>query len=303
MSASPTILPLDTAETEKTGETCVVSNGDFLAAVFGDDLSDARPLIVSFDGNPTNVPSHAWAGWPLRGREEGSYGTERDTNNYFSLAVFGPDEAGRFRRQKARFKALYAVMLDDVGTKVALERLTLAPSWLLETSPGNYQAGYLLREPLTDGAMADQLMNAIVAAALCDPGANGPRARLARLPEAVNGKHTPPFPCRMGEWFPERRYSVQELVDGLQQVLHDIADERGEINRRKLGWWIRRHVGRIVDGRRFVRAPRNRSAESWRVESVSPVSPVSPVLGTSGDKSGNDTPCSSDAYAPASRGA
>ena len=107
-------------------------------------------------------------------------------------------------------------MLDDVGTKVAMERLTLPPSWLLETSAGNYQAGYLLREPLTDGSAADRLMNAIVAAGLCDPGANGPRARLARLPEAVNGKHTPPFQCRMVEWSPELRYSVDELVDGLQ---------------------------------------------------------------------------------------
>ena len=61
----------------------------------------------------------------------------------------------------------------------------------------------------------------------------------------------------------------------LREVLHDIADERGEINRRRLGWWIRRHAGRIVDGRRFVRASGNRSAEAWQVESVSPVSPVS----------------------------
>jgi hypothetical protein len=60
----------------------------------------------------------------------------------------------------------------------------------------------------------------------------------------------------------------------LREVLHDIADERGEINRRRLGWWIRRHAGRIVDGRRFVRASGNRSAEAWRVESVLPVSPV-----------------------------
>ena len=75
-------------------------------------------------------------------------------------------------------------MLDDVGTKVAMGRLTLQPSWLVETSAGNHQAGYLLREPLKDGSAADRLMNAIVAAGLCDPGANGPRARLARLPVA-----------------------------------------------------------------------------------------------------------------------
>lgn len=58
-------------------------------------------------------------------------------------------------------------------------------------------------------------------------------------------------------------------------MLHDIADERGEINRKKLGWWMKRHVGRIVDGRRFVRASGNRSAEAWTVESDSSVSQVS----------------------------
>ena len=92
-----------------------------------------------------------------------------------------------YRRQRTRFAALHTVMLDDVGTKVSRERLTLPPSWLLETSAGNHQAGYLLRQPLADGDAADRLMDAIVAAGLCDPGANGPRTRLARLPAAVNG--------------------------------------------------------------------------------------------------------------------
>jgi hypothetical protein len=146
-----------------------------------------------------------------------------DANNYFSLAVFRPDEAGLYRRQKARFHALVAVMLDDLGTKVAMERLTLPPSWLLETSPGNHQTGYLLREPLTDGPGADRVMNAIVAARLCDPGANGPRARLARLPVGVNGKHSPPYQCRMVSWALELRYTVEELVDGLHLEMAQVA--------------------------------------------------------------------------------
>jgi hypothetical protein len=92
-------------------------------------------------------------------------------------------------------------------------------------------------------------------------------------------------------------------------VLRDIADERGEINRRKLGWWIRRHAGRIVDGRRFMRGSGNRSAETWKVEatgvssnsaslSVSQVLsvPVRPI-----EKSGTTT-YTSNAYARASRG-
>ena len=36
--------------------------------------------------------------------------------------------------------------------------------------------------------------------------------------------------------------------NALHDVLHDIADERGEINRRKMGWWMRRHAGRIDAG-------------------------------------------------------
>jgi hypothetical protein len=64
----------------------------------------------------------------------------------------------------------------------------------------------------------------------------------------------------------------------LREVLHDIADERGEINRRKLGWWIKRHAGHIVDGRRFVRASGKRSAEAWQVAVVESVSPVSSVF-------------------------
>jgi hypothetical protein len=199
-------------KTDKTGKTDFVGNAEFLRSVFGDHSMDARPIVVSFEGNPTSVPSKVWFGRPW---------TEEiklcaTANNYFSLAVFRPDEAGQYRRQKSRFHALHAVMLDDVGTKVSKDRLTLSPTWLLETSPGNYQAGYLLCEPLTDGLAADRLMNAIVEAGLCDPGANGPRARLARLPVAVNGKLLPPFRCRLVDWAPELRYSVEDLIDGLQ---------------------------------------------------------------------------------------
>ena len=202
--------------TDTTDETYAVGNGEFLRTVFGAAPVDARPVVVSFDGNPTKVPAKAWFGRAWQAEPEAASRLPASANNYFSLAVFRPDDSGQYRRQKARFAALHAVMLDDVGTKVAIERLTLPPCWLIETSPGNHQAGYLLGEPLADGNAADRLMHAIVAAGLCDPGANGPRARLARLPVAVNAKHTPPCPCRLAEWQPDRRYSIDELVAGLQ---------------------------------------------------------------------------------------
>jgi len=33
-----------------------VGNDEFLLAVFGDELADGRPMVVSFDGNPASVP-------------------------------------------------------------------------------------------------------------------------------------------------------------------------------------------------------------------------------------------------------
>lgn len=206
-----TVFPPVPVETGKTDKTDIVCNHDFLKTIFGKEIDGTRPVVVSFEGNPGTVSTQKWSckSWPGADLPD-------DANNYFSLATFRPDEAGRYRRIKSRFHTLYAVMLDDVGSKVPRERLTLPPSWLLETSPGNFQAGYILSTPIEDGPVADGLMNAIVAASLCDPGSTGPRTRLARLPVAVNGKHTPPFPCRMVIWSSDLRYSLEELFAGLQ---------------------------------------------------------------------------------------
>ena len=70
----------------------------------------------------------------------------------------------------------------------------------------------------------------------------------------------------------EAMNTINQLRDcELREVLQDIASERGEINRRKLGWWFKRHAGRVINGLRLVRCSGNSSAEKWRVESVSPV--------------------------------
>lgn len=66
----------------------------FLRAVFGEELSGARPVIVSFKGNPGTVPQRAWFGRPWQGIDDLTADLTADANNYFSLAVFKPDEAG-----------------------------------------------------------------------------------------------------------------------------------------------------------------------------------------------------------------
>ncbi len=215
----------DAIEADKTDKTYTVSNHDFLAAIFCNDPGDTRPVTVSFAGNPQRALKSLWAGtsWNPDNPD-----LPLDCNNYFSLSAFRPDESGQYRRRKVQFNALHAVMLDDIGAKIDRDRLTLPPSWMLETSPGNYQAGYILNEPLQDVKQADALVNAIIQAGLCDPGASGPTARLARLPVGNNGKHDPAFPCRLEVWEPDLRYGVYDLVNGLSLDIRDTTRPKRE---------------------------------------------------------------------------
>ncbi len=54
----------------------------------------------------------------------------------------------------------------------------------------------------------------------------------------------------------------------LKEILLEVAEQRGEVSGRKLGRWLSRHQGRIVDGLRFERASGTTSAERWQAKSV-----------------------------------
>ena len=55
----------------------------------------------------------------------------------------------------------------------------------------------------------------------------------------------------------------------LRNILDEIAGESTDINRKKLGRWIERHKGQVVDGYRIVRVNDSQSAASWYLEPVS----------------------------------
>lgn len=124
-----------------------ISNDTFIAGIFGEIPGNERPVVVSFLGNPSQVSKKAWFGVPwMVGKTE----FNPEHNQYLSFASFRPDESGHYRRQKKQFAALYAVMLDDIGSKVPLERIRLQPSWVIETSERNFQIGFILETPITD---------------------------------------------------------------------------------------------------------------------------------------------------------
>jgi len=224
-------LPLLTKEAGKTDKSdrtdLVISNAEFMTGIFGKTLGVERPVVVSFLGNPSVVGRNSWFGKPW---VDGKTSLPDKHNNYTSFAIFKPDNEGKYRRQKKLFTALYAVMLDDIGGKVPMDRITLLPSWIIETSKDNYQIGFILDEPIKDPAEADCLLNAIIDAGLTDPGANGPCSRIGRLPVAINGKYqnenSDNWQCKLKKWNPQLRYSVQEIVDGLQIDLKETSKQR-----------------------------------------------------------------------------
>jgi hypothetical protein len=72
----------------------------------------------------------------------------------------------------------------------------------------------------------------------------------------------------------------QTQTGELADVLREIAEERGIINRRRFGRWVARHAGRIVGGLVFVRERAIGKVERWRVADSKPAETgVSGVFG------------------------
>ena len=209
-------------EAGKGGEGGVyeVTNADFVAAGFPLLPEGAFAAACSKSGDP------GLGGWSASRADQVAVTLSAANNNYIGCASFYPGDDGSFKARKAQFAACHFLMLDDLGTKVPLERLAgFGLSWLIETSPGNHQGGIILAEPVTDGAVAVRLLNAVIDSGLCDAGATGPLSRWARLPVAINGKPKyadedgVAFQCRLIEWRPDARYTPQEIVDRLQLEL------------------------------------------------------------------------------------
>ncbi|MBU0593845.1 MAG: RepB family DNA primase [Gammaproteobacteria bacterium] len=197
-----------------------VMNADFVTEVFRQLPEGAFAAACSKPGDPSN------GGWVANRADSIVAQLSAEHNNYLNCSSFYPGDDGSFKARKAQFAACHFLMLDDLGTKVPFDRLGgFELSWLIETSPGNYQGGIILAEPVTDASVAVRLLTAVINAGLCDPGASGPLSRWARLSVAINGKSKyaneegAPFRCRLIEWRPDARYTPQEIVDRLQLEL------------------------------------------------------------------------------------
>ena len=203
-----------TGQALSPGELRKVTNHDLMVMVFGRYERLDRPIVAAFMGNPkedANWRPYPW--WPDITLDMPG------ANLYLTLATYSPMRGTNrsdsyYARRDKHCASVHGFLCDDVRD---WHGLALLPTWVIETSAGNYQAVYLLDRSLSSEELriAAMVQHGLVDKGLSDPGAMSPTTRFMRLPVAVNGKHAPPFRCRLVHLNPAARYSVAELRDGL----------------------------------------------------------------------------------------
>lgn len=184
--------------------------------------------LATFSDIIDDAPRWVWTGRPWTGGDPleipampGIRGTFDRDNTYAVISAFRPENDGELGRRKHLYVAGFAVMLDDLGTKVEMKSgLALPPSYLIETSPSNFQSWLFFAEPIEDRERHEALLDALVRSGLSldgtDPGMRGV-TRYGRMPFGVNTKKKygeGGFTVRLHEWAPERRYTLAEIVKG-----------------------------------------------------------------------------------------
>jgi hypothetical protein len=121
---------------------------------------------------------------------------------------------GRVSASIANCERVGFMVLDDVGTKSKTP--PIEPTWIIETSPDNYQWGYTFA--LDDHpTVADftAAIKAIAEAGYTDPGATN-AVRNFRLPGSINLKpNRENFAAKLVEFHPKREFSLPQICEAL----------------------------------------------------------------------------------------
>lgn len=216
--------------------TPVVTNLDFYNAAFHTVDEDASAWGTSFPAPPDKAKNGVWRGSEINqkklGRARGY--TDGTCNTFYTVSSFKAGADGRVKRSKRNFAAAHVVTLDDIGdgpsAKIPWDKIRLPPSFVIETSPRNCQPGYILITPERDADLFNRVVDALIhqgLAAGSDPGMKGV-TRYVRMPVGTNNKtkYDPAHKHVLKEWHPERRYTLQDIIDAYGLDLAPATPER-----------------------------------------------------------------------------
>lgn len=212
--------------TEKN-HNAVVSNTNFLA-----ELAQAAPdgsclWVNRFHGNP-NGDDSKWAGmvYTPADHERQLCDGWADYNTYFSVAAVKLGDDGLYHRRKSTFARMLALVVDDVE----LDSLYSAPSWVLETSPGKTQAGYLLDEDdpdCADEALCSAVVKSMTMRGFIGGDISGNNAvRYVRLPVGTNQKPrvTGAYRHQLLQWRPNIRLTLEDACAAVGMDLDSVRN-------------------------------------------------------------------------------
>lgn len=159
--------------------------------------------------------------WPasLPHRRTKKSGAWYGNTGSFILSRFN---GGKPSASAANCDYVLVMVLDDIGTKSKAP--PLAPTWKMETSPDNFQWGYVF-DPDNAPRKGEfcAAIKAIAKAGFTDGGAIN-AVRNFRLPKSINLKPgRDNFASRLVEFHPDRQFTLPQIIQALQ-VIPDEAD-------------------------------------------------------------------------------
>lgn len=214
---------------------------DFIEAVFPEDLLEDNEHCCFWASAkktpafPQNEDKFARA---LKG--------DRELAMYFGTSTVRLTDEGELRNRLSQFAGLWCVVLDDIGTGEGAKcspcclppSLWDGASYRIESSPDNYQLGYILEEPIRDVEAAREFVRLIYGAGEWDSGGAMP-TKLVRFPAGVNLKD------QYGEKGDRFRVSLTHMTDTVYT-----PDELLTLVDAGVGWQD------ILDGKSGKRDPR-----------------------------------------------
>ena len=163
---------------------------DFLAVVFPEDKLNADEHIAFWSHNV----GASGMGFPVNEQAivDGIFtGVFKHPKRlYFATATVFEKSEGVLRHGSKFFYRHHVLVFDDIGTKVDAAKLPEAlanPTYIIETSKGNYQYGYVWKTPIEELREAKAIVDFVYSSGLSDSGGNLP-IKAVRLPFGVNGK-------------------------------------------------------------------------------------------------------------------
>jgi RecA-family ATPase len=140
-------------------------------------------------------------------------GRVRGDQTYFCISTVKETNPrdNLMKRQLDDLVRTYAIVLDDIGTKIPIEKIKVPPTWILESSKGNFQYGYKI-EGGADPIAAGALIQSLIDGGFSDPGAKSAN-RVMRLPDSLNAKpqHNG-WRAVVTHWQPELSYTIAQLA-------------------------------------------------------------------------------------------